>query len=168
MILVSAALRLRLYQAAYGWTELRFYIYATIAWMAILIGGGVVLLVRDRLRWAAHLMAISAVAVLVVANVVGPQRHVAEQNVARLLDPALVPEDGRAGLDLDYLRWLGDDAVPALVLALPALDAYDQGLVMDELQARWRALNEPEVTVWPAWNLTRERVRDALRPLFGH
>jgi hypothetical protein len=167
VILVSAALRLRLYQEAYGWTELRFYIYATMAWMAILIGGGVVLLVRDRLRWISHLMAMSAIVVLVVVNVVGPQRHVAEQNVARLLDPTLVPKDGRAGLDLDYLSWLGDDAVPALVLALPALDAYDRGLVEDELRFRWRELNRPEVTAWPAWSLARERARDALRPLLG-
>jgi hypothetical protein len=167
VILVSAALRLRLYQEAYGWTELRFYIYATMAWMALLIAGGVVLLVRDRLRWIAHLMAMSAVVVLVVVNGVGAQRHVAEENVARLLNPALVPEDGRSGLDVDYLSWLGDDAVPALVLALPVLDAYNRGLVTDELRDRWRALHEPEVTVWPAWNLARERARDALRPLFG-
>ena len=167
VILVSAALRLRLYQEAYGWTELRFYIYATMAWMAVLIAGGVILLVRDRLRWIAHLMAISAVVVLVVVNVVGAQRHVAEQNVARLLNPALVPTDGRAGLDLEYLRYLGDDAIPALVLALPALDAYDQNLVAEQLGFRWRELSEPESTAWPAWNLARERARDALRPLFG-
>ncbi|HET9522270.1 MAG TPA: DUF4173 domain-containing protein [Candidatus Limnocylindrales bacterium] len=167
VILASAALRLRLYQEAYGWTELRFYIYATMAWMALLIAGGIVLLVRDRLRWIAHLMAMSAVVVLVVVNVVGAQRHVAEQNVARLLNPGLVPEDGRAGIDLEYLRYLGDDAIPAFVEALPALDPYDQGLVTDELRDRWRELNELEATAWPAWNLARERARDALRPLFG-
>ena len=87
--------RLRLYQEAYGWTELRFYIYATIGWLGIGIVAAVVLLAPrpdalaaprdgDRRRSRSSL----------VVNVVGPQRYVAEQNVARLLDPSLVPPDG--------------------------------------------------------------------------
>jgi hypothetical protein len=160
VILVSATLRLRLYQDAYGWTELRFYIYATIAWLALLIAGGVVLLLRDRLRWQAHLMVISAIAVLVVVNVIGPQRHVAVENVARLLNSALVPEDGRRILDVDYLLSLGDESVPAIVTALPALFPGDRALVMDELRRRWMRLNAPDQTAWPS------RARDVLRPLF--
>lgn len=166
-ILASAGLRLRLYQEAYGWTELRFYVYATIAWMGIGIAGGSVLLPRDRLRWLGHLVAIAAVAVLVAVNVVGAQRHVADENVARLLDPARVPADGRTGLDVWYAISLGDDAVPALVAALPALSVADRELVMADLADRWAELNRPEATGWPGWNLARERARDALRPLFG-
>ena len=119
VILASAALRLSLYQDAYGWTELRFYIDATIAWLGLGIVAAIVLLVRDRMRWLVHAMTVSAVAILLVVNVVGAQRHVAEANVARLLDPSLVPPDGRQGLDVWYALTLGDDAVPALVAALP-------------------------------------------------
>jgi hypothetical protein len=165
-ILVSAALRLRLYQEAYGWTELRLYVYATIAWMGIGIAGGSVLLARDRLRWLGHFLAIAAVAVLVGVNVVGAERHVANENAARLLDPARVPADGRTGLDVRYAISLGDDAVPALVAALPALPVADRAIVMTDLADRWAELNRPEATGWPAWNLARERARDALRPLF--
>lgn len=168
VILVSAAYRLRLYQEAYGWTELRFYIYATIAWLLIGIVATVVLLARDRMRWLVHAMTISAVGVLVVVNLIGPQRHVAEQNVARLLNPSLVPADGRTGLDLDYAASLGGvDAVPALVAALPALGTDDQAMLLTELDHRWRELRRPEVTAWPAWNVARERAREALEPLFG-
>jgi hypothetical protein len=166
-ILASAALRLRLYQDAYGWTELRFFVYATIGWVAIAIVGGTVLLVRDRLRWLPHLLAISAVAVLIGVNLVGAQRHVAESNVARLLDPSLVPADGRRGLDVGYMLRLGDDAVPALVRALPALPEVDRALVLDELAFRSGELSAADSTAWPAWNLARERAREALRPLFG-
>lgn len=166
-ILASAALRLRLYQDAYGWTELRFYIYATIAWMGIGIAGGMVLLARDRLRWLPHLLTISAIVVLVGVNVVGAQRHVADENVARLLDPSLVPADGRGGLDVEYALWLGDDGVPALVRALPAIPGHERETVMAELRQRWDELNRPELTAWPAWNLARERASEALRPLFG-
>jgi hypothetical protein len=36
-VLVSAMLRLRLYQDAYGWTELRFYVFAAIIWLALVL-----------------------------------------------------------------------------------------------------------------------------------
>ncbi len=168
VILASAALRLRIYQDAYGWTELRFYVYATMAWFGLLVGGGTALLVRDRLRWLGHLMAISAVAVLIGVNAIGPSRHVADENVARLLNPALVPADGKSGLDIFYAQTLGgDDAVPALVAALGALDGADRASLMLDLEYRWKRLKDPEVAPWPAWNLARERARAALEPLFG-
>jgi hypothetical protein len=167
VILVSAALRLSLYQDAYGWTELRFYIDATIAWLGLGIVAAIVLLVRDRMRWLVHSMTLAAIAVLVVVNVVGAQRHVADANVARLLDPSLVPPDGRHGLDLFYAITLGDDAVPALIAALPALPAEDRAWLMLRLEARWQELNRPEATALPAWNLARERARAGLAMLFG-
>jgi Domain of unknown function (DUF4173) len=56
IVLVSAAIRLRLYQEAYGWTELRFYVYAAIAWLGVGLVSATVLLLRDRMgRWATPL-----------------------------------------------------------------------------------------------------------------
>ena len=168
VILASAGFRLRLYQEAYGWTELRLYIYATIAWLGMGILAAIVLLARDRMRWLVHAMTIAAVGVLFAVNVVGPQRYVAEQNVARLLDPRLVPVDGRTGLDVAYATYLdGVDAVPALVAALPALDDYDRAVLMTDLERRWEDLQRPQAAAWPAWNFARERAREALAPLFG-
>jgi hypothetical protein len=167
LVLASAALRLSLYQDAYGWTELRFYVAATIAWLGIGIAAAIVLLSWDRMRWLGHAMAIGALVVLVGVNVIGPQRLVADANVARLLNPALVPPDGRRGLDLDYALWLGDDAVPALVAALPALGAADRETLMAWLETRWIQLGSPEHAGWPAWNLGRQRATEALAPLFG-
>jgi hypothetical protein len=167
VILGSAAFRLSLYQDAYGWTELRFYIDATIAWLALGIVAAIVLLVRDRMRWLVHAMTVSAVAILLVVNLVGAQRHVADANVARLLDPSLVPPDGRQGLDVWYALTLGDEAVPALVAALPALSTEDRAWVMTDLEDRWHELNRPQATAWPSWNLARERARAALATLFG-
>ncbi len=167
VILSSAALRLRIYQEAYGWTELRFYIYATIAWLGIGIVAAIIFLARNRMRWLVHAMTIAAVVVLIGVNLIGPQRHVAEQNVARLLDPSLVPADGRIGLDIYYAQTLeGFDAVPALVTALPALGAADRASLMTDLEYRWQQLQQPEALAWPAWNLARQRAREALEPLF--
>ena len=167
IILVSAAYRLALYQDAYGWTELRFYVAATIVWLGVGIAAAAVLLVRDRMRWLGHAMAIGAVVVLVGLNAIGPQRVVAEANVARLLDPSLVPPDGRQGIDLDYALTLGHDADPSLAAALPALSGSDHDVLATDLETRWLDLGNPRYTGWPAWNLARARAVDALRPLFG-
>jgi hypothetical protein len=40
-------------------------------------------------------------------------------------------------------------------------------MLLTELDHRWRELRRPEVTAWPAWNVARERAREALEPLFG-
>jgi len=165
VVLASAFLRLRIYQDAYGWTELRFYVLATIIWLAVGIGVTIVLLARDRMRWLLHGLAISAMATLVAINLVGPARVIAEQNVARLLDPSLVPPDGRTGLDLRYARLLSDDAVPALVTALPALGGEDRAELLAVLAARKADLADASTTGWPSWNLGRERAREALATL---
>jgi Domain of unknown function (DUF4173) len=165
IVLASAALRLALYQQAYGWTELRFYIDATIAWLGIGIVAATVLLVRNRMCWLPHAMTIAAVVVLIAVNVIGPLRLVADENVARLLDPSRVPPDGRRGLDLDYMLTLDDDAVPALVAALPAVAGDDRAAVLSWLEDRRVELGRPETTAWPAWNLARQEARRALEAL---
>lgn len=165
VVLASALLRLRIYQDAYGWTELRFYVLATIVWLAIGIGITVALLARDRMRWLLHGLAIAAVVVLLAMNVIGPSRLIAEQNVARVLDPSLVPRDGQSGLDVTYAVRLGDDAIPALVAVLPALGPIERSELTRRLQARRDALAEPATDGWPSWNLGREAARQALATL---
>jgi hypothetical protein len=167
VVLASALLRLRIYQDAYGWTELRFYVLASIVWLAIGIGITVALLVRDRMSWLLHGLAMAAIVVLVGINLVGPSRLIAEQNVARVLDPSLVPPDGRSGLDVTYAQGLGDDAIPALVRALPALSPDDRSALELRLVERRAALLDPGTTGWPSWNLGREAAREALGKLGG-
>jgi hypothetical protein len=162
VVLASALLRLRIYQDAYGWTELRFYVLATIVWLALGIGITIALLARDRMRWLLHGLAMLAIVVLVGINLVGPTRLIAEQNVARVLDPSLVPPDGKSGLDVTYATRLGDDAVPALVTALPALDPANRSALLRQLQSRRDALGAAEAVGWPSWNLGRELARQAL------
>ena len=162
VVLASALLRLRIYQDAYGWTELRFYVLATIVWLAIGIGVTMVLLARDRMGWLLHGLTIAGLIVLVGMNLVGPSRVIAEQNVARVLNPALVPPDGKSGLDIEYTRQLGDDAIPALVRALPALRPADRSALSRELNRRQVALQDSSATGWPSWNLGRELAKEAL------
>jgi hypothetical protein len=164
-VLVSAFIRLRIYQDAYGWTELRFYVLASIFWLGIGIAITIALLARDRMGYLLHGLAIAAVVVLIGINVVGPSRVIAEENVARVLNPALVPPDGQTGLDVDYASALGDDAVPALIRALPALADADRTDLRRWLERRRQALAASDAQGWPAWNLGRAQARDALAGL---
>jgi hypothetical protein len=163
VVLISAALRLRLYQEAYGWTELRLYVLATIALLAIVLVALVVTLLSDRVRWIGHVVLASGLVVGLGLSVLGPARFITEQNVARVLDPTLVPEHGLSGIDTSYALSLGDDRIPDLVRVLPALEGEEGRYVRDELGFRLSQLrSDPGLSSWQAWNLGRDRARTAL------
>jgi hypothetical protein len=164
VILVSAFLRLRLYQDAYGWTELRFVVLAAILWLgaALAITGG--LLVTRRTPWVLHALGVLVLVAVAAMNIAGPQAFVAQRNLERAIDPSLVPAGGRTGLDADYLWELGDEAVVPVVGAWTRLGAGDRAALAPALQQRSTELaTDPALRGWPAWNLTRERAREALR-----
>ncbi len=166
VVLVSAALRLRLYQDAYGWTELRLYVLTTIGVLAAALIVMAALVVLGRMRWLGHGLAVIGVVALVGLNVLAPAAFVAERNVARVIDPSLVPPDGHAGLDASYLGILPDDAVPILVEALPALPPAERLQVRLLLGERRAELaSDPAFTGLAAWNLGRERAKAALAEL---
>lgn len=166
VVLVSSLLRLRLYQDAYGWTELRFWVLLSIGWLAAALVAVASLVVLGRSRRLVHVLGVLGVGAVLLANVVGPQGFVAARNLDRAIDPSLVPPGGRAGLDASYLATLGDDAVPAMVAALPRLPEGDAAAVAALLENRRRALAaDPMLAGWPAWNLAREQARSALGTL---
>ncbi len=163
LVLVSALVRLRLYQDAYGWTELRFVVLVAIGWLAVALAITAVLLVTRRTSWTMHALGILVIATLAGMNVVGPQAYVAERNLERAIDPSLVPPGGRSGLDRDYLASLGDEAIPAVVGSFDRLSPADQAGLAAFLERRDRKLaTDPSLQGWPSLNLTRERARAAL------
>lgn len=156
-VLASAALRLQLYQDAYGWTELRLYVAVSIGAMAVALAVLAALLAVDRTRWLGHAMAVIGFVALVGLNVATPAAFVAQRNVERVIHPGLVPADGFAGLDTDYLAVLPDDAVPVLIDALPRLSAADAARVLDLLLERRSELESDGGVASPAaWNLARQ------------
>ena len=166
VVLASAVLRLQLYQDAYGWTELRLYVAVSIVAMAATLGTLAVFLATDRTRWLGHAMAVIGVVALVGLNVMAPAAFVAERNIQRVIDPSLVPPDGEATLDADYLAVLPDDAIPTLVAALPALPPTDADRIRELLLERKAELATGPAYASPfAWNLGRQRAREALATL---
>jgi hypothetical protein len=166
VVLASAALRLKLYQDAYGWTELRLYVAVSIAAMAITLATLAIFLATDRTRWLGHAMVVIGLVSLIGLNLLAPAAFVAERNLARVIDPTLVPPDGEISLDADYLEVLPDDAIPALVAALPSLPEPEANRVRSLLYPRRIELErEPAYTSRFAWNLGRERAKAALATL---
>jgi hypothetical protein len=163
VVLLSAFVRLRLYQDAYGWTELRFVVVVAILWLAVALGVAAWLLLARMTRWTLHAMGILVLVTIGAMNLVGPQAFVTDRNLERALNPAIVPAGGRTGLDAGYLATLGDEAVPGIVEAYPQLPPDARRAVDAFLEERRVALRaDPSVQGWPAWNLTRARARAAL------
>lgn len=163
VVLASAFLRLRLYQDAYGWTELRFYVLAAILWLALGAILAVVTLATDRSRWLLHGMILLSFAFGLAFNLIGPVRLVTEENIRRVVEPDLVAPGGETGLDIYYLASLGDDALP--LLADHYCDLTWKPWEMATLEVRLDQLAGDDTgTVWQAWNLSRERARDVQIP----
>jgi hypothetical protein len=164
VVLASAFLRLRLYQDAYGWTELRFYVLAAIIWVAVGAVMAVVTLATGRSRWLLHEMAVLSFGFGLAFNIIGPVRLIAEQNVERAIHPELVAPGGETGLDVFYLASLGDDALNVLAERQAELPVGALGDARQILVIRAVSLEVDESgNVWQAWNLSRERAR-ALSP----
>ena len=163
VILASALARLRLYQDAYGWTELRFVVLVSSGWLACAVVATVVLLARRQARFGLHVLGVLSVIALVGINGVGPEGFVTERNLERAANPSLVAAGGRTGLDAGYLWTLGDESIPPTVAALPSLNAADRATMEGLLRDRLVTLSsEIDSTGWPSWNLGRERARAAL------
>ena len=166
VILASAALRLGLYQGAYGWTELRFFVAASIGWLGLCVALALTMLATNRMRWLSHGLAMSAAAVTLAVSAIGPQAFVMHENVARQLDPRLVAPGGHTGLDIDYGVTLGEDAIPDLVVALGFVPPAERQQLLMLLRQRRDELDAAAVTSGPlSWNLARTRAREALAGL---
>jgi hypothetical protein len=64
-----------------------------------------------------------------------------------------------------YLGRLDADAIPAIVAAMPKLPPADRASMRDVLEYAWSDLRAGDG--WPAWNVSRERAREALLTLFA-
>lgn len=163
VVLGSSLLRLRLYQDAYGWTELRFYVLAAIAWLAIGALATIAALATNRTRWLLHFMVVLSVVFGVGFNLIGPVRFIAEQNVARAVDPSLVPAGGETGLDVYYLSSLGTDADIVMANALPQLPRAEATEVSAVLaDSAVHLAEQPYGDAWPGWNYSRETAKALL------
>ena len=141
--LVSSFLRLRLYQDAYGWTELRFWVLLSIGWLAAALLALGVLVARGRSGRLVHVLGALGIAAVVVANVVGPQGYVAGRNLERALDPALVPRAAGPASTGPTSRRSATTRSPRWSRRCPTLagrTGWPSGRTSRSAAARWRRI----------------------------
>ena len=120
-IILSAALRMRLYVQYYGLTAERLYTLVFMGWLAIVLALLTFTVLRGRGRTFVAGSVVSALTLLVGLHVAVPDVIVARVNLARAASAtATVP------LDLPYLASLSGDAVPLAVSATLAPATADQ------------------------------------------
>jgi len=114
VMLFSAFQRMRLYEATFGYTELRLFVNVFIVWLGLFLFWFLFGLWRRPERAELGIL-IVAMGFLGTLNFLNPDAYIVRQNAARY----------RAGGDLDagYLETLSADAVPALVEALSTADS---------------------------------------------
>jgi len=154
VILASAFQRLRLYEAAYGYTQLRLYSHVFMVWLAVAFVWFLVTLWRWPDRFAIGAF-VAALGFLITLNAINPDAFIARQNLARY--------QVTGKLDAYYLTRLSEDAVPALVLAVDRVTGEEREVLRGHLRyrlesmeasARWRS--------WPSFHLARRRAYDLL------
>lgn len=152
VIMASALWRMRLYQLAYGQTELRYFTTAFMLWLgAVLVWFAATVLRgrRERFAWGA---AVAGFVTVVALHAVNPSEQIVRSNLAR------AQTVGR--FDSAYNVSLGDDAVPALVSSIHTLHPRDRNYVAHRLVTDARAHDAHD---WRSWNLGRWRARRAVR-----
>ncbi len=150
LILVTAFWRMRLYEQAYGYTELRLIVLVFEGWLALLLIWFLVTLWRAPERFALGFL-IAALGFAATLNLINPDALIVRHNLERYR--------ATSDLDMAYLTSLSADAVPLLVAALDevagdealfyAPTCYDEAcqvtmsvMLSDELLRRYEAMNE--------------------------
>jgi hypothetical protein len=146
-VMGSALHRMRLYQFAYGLTELRFYVTAFMIFLAVVFGLFCLTVLRDyRGLFAMGTVAIGFAAILLL-HVVNPDGWIAATNI----------ENQKAGRrsDPEYLKTLSADAVPILLANSTIIPRQD---IVDQFRLRLSYLDD-----WRSWNYGRYMAERAIR-----
>jgi hypothetical protein len=155
-IMGSALYRMRLYQQAYGLTELRLYTTVFMAWVAVVLAWlGVTVLRgrRHRFAFGALVAALVAAAALDIAN---PHALIVRVNADRAATGHTY--------DAAYAGLLSGDATPALLAALPRLPVDDRCRLAQRLLEEWLP---PRNGGWRTWNYGDWRARRAVTHAAG-
>jgi len=154
VILASAFQRLRLYEAAYGYTQLRLYSHVFMVWLAAAFVWFLVTLWRWPDRFAIGAF-VAVLGFLIALNAINPDAFIASQNLARY--------QASGKLDAYYLTHLSEDAVPALVLAIDRVTGDEQKVLNEHLRYRLESMEEStRWRSWPSFHLARRRAYDLL------
>ncbi len=155
LVAASAIWRMRLYTAAYGLTEDRFYATAFILWIGGVLAWFAYTTLRDRSDGFALAALLSGMALLATLNALNPDAIIARVNLDRV--------DAGHELDVDYLRSLSSDAIPTMAARWDDMNETQQAVLQSSLIERQS--HRSRKADWRTWNLSRHRATTALRSI---
>lgn len=163
IMLISAWQRMSLYEQIYGYTHLRVYTHAFMAWLGVLFV--VYLMALFRLR--EHIFSLGLLLVfigyLITLNVMNPDALIARRNIARY--------HSGYSLDMDYFRHLSTDATPTFVefyITIEQENKYAHQCMGQLLHTQFNTLerqNARMATTFASFNLSRQQAWALLQPL---
>ncbi len=154
VIMASAFKRLHIYQDAYGFTILRFYVSAFIIWLsALFLAFGYKILKSKRDQFFAYAIFVGVIAFVGVMNVVNPEGIIVRQNITHY--------EKTGKLDTYYFQQLSEDAVSAMMPLLRASDSQVRAQVAARLYYRKQQWGLKE-NAWQETSLSRLRAKNLL------
>ena len=142
IIMVSALMRMRLYEEMCGLTELRLYTTAFMGWLGVVFVWFSLTVLRGQRGRFAFGAAVAAFSVIFALHLINPDAAIVRTNLAWAAR-------GHT-FDTDYAATLSADAAPSLAAALPRLSPSAQGILAQSLLQHWSGPAD-----WRAWSLGR-------------
>lgn len=156
VMLVSAYMRLGLYEAAYGFTRLRAYTHVSLIWLGLLLLAVVVLEFIRRERIFATAMLAAGIGFALTLSVLNVDAFIVRQNVARAVRGS--------ELDVPHLASLSSDSVPPLVALFrsAATPAEVRDALGAALACRLQAAAPEPPSDWRSFTVSRSQAEQAM------
>ena len=155
VLMVSAFLRLSLYEDVYGFTTLRVYVHAFIVLLGVVFSFLLYkILIENRDNTFAFRTFLAVVVFMGGMNLFNPDVFIAQKNIERY--------EATGKLDAHYLTYLSADATKQKLKAMKIDDEEIQGVVGLALYERYMS-NADKAPSWQSWNLSRENERRLLK-----
>ena len=155
VIMVSAFMRLLLYEDAYGFTTLRLYSHVFIIFLTVVFGLLIYKVLKNGKESNFSLgVFLSAILFLVGMNILNPDAFIAQKNIQRF-------NDGKK-LDVYYLTTLSDDALPVTVKMLDISDESVKGEFAYYMY--WRVQGKGSSNNWQSFNVSHKRAKEIIAP----
>lgn len=154
VIMLSAHMRLNLYEEAYGFTTLRLWSHMFILWLAVAFGLLALYITKERReqQFALQLF-VSVLGFFALMNIINPDAFIARQNVNRF------QKTGK--IDTAYLHELSEDATPEIVRLLTQPNGKVQNEAANALY--FQSKHAHEASEWQSVNAAKERAKQLFR-----
>lgn len=162
VLLASAFTRMRLYEEAYGFSQLRVLTQIFMIWLAVVLAAYGATVILDRPHLIALGGLVAAMGFVVTLDVFNLDGFIAHENITRDLVQAveITEYEDRSGrgreFDFVYVLSLSDDAVPELLALRSHPDPAVRAAAEESLSARYQALSAAQASDgWWSWTLGR-------------